>query len=256
MRLVEDSGVGAWVGPGLDASRTVRSLVPAGFEEYAVIFHPAFREVSDGEQPSLFAPWDLRGPGEPAYHRAVSWEQVAAANGRQAHPTMERAAITGLWDYRYGNDSQPGVWDLAPQKGSLPLLATVALCRALAAFTTTPAECFFGVSFIYGDLPDYLMRGVQVLDTYLVTGPLNALPNTSFEPEAVFEHYRAPNLWWPADRAWLLHSNYDLQETYIGASADCLAALVNDPLLEASRVDPDQVLIDEINPEPEGPYHG
>jgi hypothetical protein len=254
MRVVDDPEVGAWIDAGVDRGRTVRSLVPGSFEAYAVLFHPAFRETAADEQPSLFAPDEARfvdGMCQPVYYREVRWAEVAAANGRVAHPTMEWAAITGDWSYRWGGE-QPGLWDNGPQMGSLPLAPTIRLCELLKEHTTTPARCFFGRSAIYGDVPDFLMQAPAALDTRVVSGPLLAVPGNSFS--SLF--YESPNLWWPADRAWFVHSNCDFQETYIGATDACIDALVADPGLEAMRLDPNQMLTDTVNPEPAGEYRG
>ena len=185
--------------------------------------------------------------------RETRWVDVAAANGRVAHPTMEWAAITGDWAYRYGHDTQPGIWDVEPTRGNLDQLPTLRLCDLLSAFTRTPDRCCFGVTFIYNDLPDYVLRGApSINDLYLLTGPLLALPGISFEQH----RYRSPNIWWPSDHAWCLVSNYDLQESFIAASKTCIARLINDPNLEAMRIDPEQSRIDTINPEPRGTYNG
>jgi hypothetical protein len=257
MRLVNDARVGEWITAGTDtSSRTVRGLVPGGFEDYGVIFHPAFREISDGEQPTLFAPWNIGEDRVPVYHRAVRWGDVAQANGRTAHPTMEWAAITGRWEYRY-DDTQPGIWDIKPQWGSLPQTAVIDLCRQLSRHTSTPADCFFGASAIYGDLPDYVMTaGAELWDMRLLTGPLLALPSNPFASQPEIWGYRSANMWWPTDHAWCVHSDYDLQESYIGGSHQCIADLAADPSLEVMRIDRDQLLVDDLNPEPEGHYNG
>jgi hypothetical protein len=259
MQLVDNPGVGKWIETRIDhTGRGVHGVVPSGFGAYAVVFHPAFCEVAADEQPSLFAPEELRrnaGDDAMVYYREVRWSAVAVTNGHVVHPAMEWAAITGHWAYRSGGE-QPGLWDIGPQRGSLPLGPTVRVCRLLADHTTTPAECFFAVSMIYGDLPDYVRQATQVLDAHAVSGPLLALPSHSFEGPPTGFRYRAPNLWWPSDRAWFLQSNYDLQETYVGGSQACIDALVADPELEALQIDPSQTLADDVNPEPAGAYGG
>ena len=42
-----------------------------------------------------------------------------------------------------------------------------------------------------------------------------------------------PNIWWPADRAWFVATDIDLDSTYIGASQECIEALLSHPALEA-----------------------
>jgi hypothetical protein len=103
-------------------------------------------------------------------------------------------------------------------------------------------------------------------DMIVLTGPLAALPNTSFMDlwyrpgsDNPANWYRSPGLWWPADRAWCVASDVDLQSTYLGASAGCIKQLVQDAQLEVLPVCADQSVAmdaDTINPEPKGSYHG
>ena len=45
-----------------------------------------------------------------------------------------------------------------------------------------------------------------------------------------------PNLWWPEDRAWIVATEIDFMETYIGGSAECINQLLSGPDLEAFPV--------------------
>jgi hypothetical protein len=250
-----EAGVGDWLESRLSDETWLSGVIPMGFEAYARVFHPPYRAVAPGEQPSLFAPTEVRvdavGEESTVFMREVRWSEVAAANGRVAHPTMEWAAITGDWAYRYGDASQPGIWDREPQRGSLDLRPTIRMCELLALFTTTPGRCYFGISPIYNDLPERVLSDAPaVAGTHVLTGPLFALPDISFE----VHWYRSPNLWWPEDRAWCVVSDYDLQETYLAASDDCVDRLLDDAVLEVMRLDPDQPTTDDINPEPRGTY--
>ena len=42
-----------------------------------------------------------------------------------------------------------------------------------------------------------------------------------------------PNIWWPANRAWFVATDIDLDSTYIGAGQECTDALFRYPALEA-----------------------
>jgi hypothetical protein len=67
--------------------------------------------------------------------------------------------------------------------------------------------------------------------------------------------YRSPSLWWPDDRSWCVASDVDVQTTYIGASADCVARLLADDELEALPITASQSVridADTINPQPTG----
>jgi hypothetical protein len=47
----------------------------------------------------------------------------------------------------------------------------------------------------------------------------------------------SPNLWWPDDRAWFVATEIDLTSTYLGASASCVRAVLDDPAIEAASVE-------------------
>jgi hypothetical protein len=245
------AGVGEWLEAGLSDEPWLFGTVPKGFEAYARIFHPAYRAVEDGEPSSFFAPM-LRKAGGPAseakvvYSHEVRWSEVAAANGRVAHAAMHWETITGHDAYRLNGD-QPGIWDQGPEHGALPLGPSIRLCELLAVHTQTAGQCFFGVSEIWGDLPDSFREGAPlVAGSRIVSGPLFALPQTSFG----HTRYRGPNLWWPNDHAWCVVSDIDFLETYVGGSGRCIEQLIADPGLEVMQVTPGQSYIDEINPEP------
>lgn len=111
-----------WVVAGVrDFDHTVGSLVPPLFDAYARVLHPAARDDVE-----------------------VTWAQVAAANGRQAHPSMEWVGITGSWAFLHGQ-VQPEVWDTEPDEGGLPAVQAEALATVLAGFTSAADDCFYAV---------------------------------------------------------------------------------------------------------------
>jgi hypothetical protein len=114
-----DVSGGVWISSGRRRGEpgTVGALVPAVFEAYARVLHPAVRYVGDDDV-------------------EVSWAEVAAHNGTTAHPLMQWASITGSWDF-VSADSQSPVWDAAPSEGHLTVLVAARLAGVLAA---TPAR--------------------------------------------------------------------------------------------------------------------
>src|ERR1700709_692727 len=75
-RAAPGTAAADWIVAGLqEPGESVVSVGAAGFEGYARVFHPA----GGGD-----------GPGP------VGWQDVAAANGRAAHPAMQWPSITGL----------------------------------------------------------------------------------------------------------------------------------------------------------------
>lgn len=226
LTLVWDTGPGDWVLHRVrDFTQNVGSVVPQGFAAYARVFHPAARL------------------GEP-----VSWEQVAAANGRMAHPGMEWTAITGSWRFVRG-DTQSTLWDEEPPVGQLPEAPAARLAGVLAAHTSTPQRCWFGIWDGYAGLPlpataprlRLPQRGM-----YLLSGALSAVTTSLGD--------RRANLWWPDDRAWCVGTDIDLMTTYVGGSRSGIRDVVADDRLEALPVPVDQRVTwdsDVVNPLPE-----
>ena len=59
-----------------------------------------------------------------------------------------------------------------------------------------------------------------------------------------------PSIFWPADRAWLVASDPDLDSTYLGGSNALIEAVLSHPDLEAWRATADDDVAigsDEIN---------
>jgi hypothetical protein len=237
--LVSDAAPAQWLLSRLDPFGVdVCSLVPRGFACYARLFHPAFQSEADGR------------PSTP-----VTWRQIARANGRTAHPTMQLPHLTTTWDNTHG---QPGIFEIAPVEGSLPLGYAQRLVELLGAFTATPDHCWFGSWTGYGAASLAASAGATFelpqREMYLLNGPLAALADSvCHEP-----FYQTVNLCWPNDKAWCLATDVDLESTYIAASAGCVQALLDDPGLESVACDPTDPIAfsaDTINPAPPGqPY--
>ena len=231
-----DATGASWVVAGLRGfAESVLSLVPAGFDAYGRIFHPA---------------------GNGQLETPVTWRAVAEANGKVAHPAMQWASITGSFRFEHGA-SQPGIWDSEPEEGSLSRQLLPALVPVLERRTRTPERCWFAVWDGYGslaigdrDAPAFDIPHRRLL---LLTGPITAV-YTSLCTEP---WWQSPSLWWPDDRAWCVETEVDLMSTYVGGTRDCIADLVACQGLEAMAVQPaDGVAYDadRINPLPaDGP---
>jgi hypothetical protein len=229
----------AWITEALlpASGARVGSLVPPVFEAYARVFHPAVRYPDD----------ELFGIDSDEPDADVTWAEVAAFNGRTAHPAMDWASITGSWEYVQDED-QPGLWNDSPARGHLPVSVAAPLAAVLARHTMTPADCWFGVDTIWrpGDEPTLHLGGVGYV---LVRGPVE-LAATNVAPEPVEQ---SANVWWPDDRAWFVATSVDLMTTYVGGSGAAVADLLSAEGLEAARVPADQSVTsdaDTVNPPP------
>ena len=218
----DDVSRGVWVSSARRRGEpgTVAALVPAVFEAYARILHPAIRYDGDDDV-------------------EVSWSEVAAHNGTTAHPHVQWVAVT-----RGPVESQPPVWDDGPSEGHLPVAVAARLVAVLARHTATPDDCLLARWDGYGyDLPHpevpprLLLRGGK--DVVLLRGAItDAVRNLAPEP-----HEQSANLWWPADQAWCVVTDIDLTSTYVGAGAACIAELLATPGLEALAAAPDDPVL-------------
>ena len=97
--------------------------------------------------------------------------------------------------------------------------------------------------WIPGLLADEVSRGPRLelpdRDHVLFTGGINEFVDASWPEHAPWRDPNAtwfthsPSLIWPADHAWALVTEIDFDSTVIGGSAALIAALCNDPDLEA-----------------------
>jgi hypothetical protein len=231
-----DLSPAAWVADALTGRQwgTVASLVPPVFEAYARLFHPAVR---------------YRGADDVD----VPWAEVAAANRTTAHPLMEWGSLTGSMEF-FGDDNQSPLWDDAPALGHLPEHVAATLAALLRRHTTTPDDCWFGLSSP-GPAPGTaaVQLVVPARAFHLVRGPVE-LAAANLVPEP---HSQSANAWWPADRAWFVATDIDLVTTYVGGSATLVEALLGTPGLECAPAAPGQSTAwdaDTVNPLPfDGP---
>lgn len=216
IRIAENADEAAWiaglVGPFASG---VGGLVPRVFGAYARVFHPA--HAWDGSE--------------------VRWATVAASSGRTMHALAEFIALSPEVRTSAGHPVlQP------PSDGELPPTTLATLVDDFARYTSTPDDCHFGVWEGYGGAAAALHRAAKLRlpeRTYLLLrGPLRGVQDIGWQWDSGSFHQRSPNLMWPSDRAWFLASEIDLDSTFVGGSAELVAALIADPGLEAWPVSP------------------
>ncbi len=212
-----DANPADWIVSALRTfAQSVTSLVPHGFESYKRVFHPAHR-----------------GPGlKPT---RVSWAEIAAASCNHVQPAMQLSTFTGS---NHLHDEWPGVFDNAPEVGSLPPELAGPLTATLAQHTATPNVCWFAVWDGWGGLGEEVcgapMFRLPGREYHLLTGPVDAVPaNVEVEP---FE--QTPSLWWPDDHAWCVATEIDLNTTYIGCDDACRDRILALREIEALPIDP------------------
>ena len=161
--------------------------------------------------------------------------------------------------------------------------------------TNTPNECFFAIWEGFGGLPNFIREApafeiparrfylfeapVQTIEQSLYTGAgyddidggfmvmisegeittpspeeIKEALRASSEPEMPIA-YQSANLWWPADRAWCVHTEIDLNTTYVAGSQRLIDAVLASEKLEAYQLEPtDELVNDAVNPIPGDPY--
>jgi hypothetical protein len=218
----------------------VNSIVPAGFDAYVRVFHPAA---------------DLGAADDRSQDVAVTWREIARRCGTTAHPRMQLHALTGTWDAFYR--AVPGVYDHPPSVGTLPQPTALAVSAALAGHTGTPDRCWFaaweGMGSLRHDVAAAPRFEVPHRRYHLLQGGIGAAAESiGREP---WEW--SAQIWWPDDHAWCVATEVDLNTTYIGCSRDCRDALVGRSGLEALEIAPTSGISyesDEVNAAP--PRHG
>jgi hypothetical protein len=212
-------------------AQDVGSVIPDLFPAYARLFHPVDEQHG--------------GPR--------TWAEIAATNGRIAHPEMQLHEIARP----LGSTRQPSNisdWCNRARMGCLPLEQLVALVDILTPYTTTPERCWCCVWEGYGQLsggkahatltrrgtaPQYL---ASLAPPEVADGPRVCVPNRAYlllagavaEIPALFDFldYQSPNIWWPEDRAWCVSTEIDFAWTYIGGAAEPIEPVLADPRLE------------------------
>jgi hypothetical protein len=214
----------------------VGSLIPARFDACARVFHPALGR--DGSK--------------------ITWEEVAAFNGRVFHPAAQWPAIAFVSDLTDVNDLQtppPGApWEAPPSEGSLDRDDAVTIGALLAVHTRSPEEILYAAWEGWGGLDDAIRSAptfaLPSRNYHLLTGALEAAAESVYADESWYQSF---TYWWPSDRAWCLATEIDFDSTYVAGSEECIADVVGHPALEAERVAFTQGVgwrSDTINPNP------
>jgi hypothetical protein len=261
LSAASDADAADWAAAGVrNFDGTVGSVVPAVFDAYARVFHPASRHTGASEV-------------------EVRWAGVAAANGRVMHPAAEWGSLTGSWEWH----EQPGLWDQPPRSGELPEASAMRLAAVLAKYTKSSECSYFALwdgwdtlglllSFSEGTPENVQRRERQAAEEEIAAwrelvqgGAAFTLPNREMRllrgPLAAIDrfyefYHHPPNLWWPEDRAWCVGTDVDLMSTYVGGSSASISAVLADDRLESLPVSIDQCVTwdsDAVNPLPVPP---
>jgi hypothetical protein len=201
LEVTDGAVAGAWIEPRLGGEFGAVTLqAPRGYEAYARVFHPA----TDSEG------------------KSVRWADVAKACGKVAHCEMQWHALVTPPD----PVGDPSLGEMDPDELD-------ALSEILAAYTSDPDDCFFGLCDIWAWVDELFPpeRRRQPLfelpmerHHVVLHGPLTAANEIGDGALRC-----SPSLIWPADYSWLVASEVDFDSTLVGGSAALVEAIVESP---------------------------
>jgi len=231
LQAASDISAAQWIAAQLGgAVGAVTQAVPGGYPAYARICHPAPDETG----------------------AFLTWTQVAQVTGRRPHPLMQWHALIGSLDAVNPRSTDwPGS---NPCRGSLEPEVLAPLCDVLGQHTSTAQECYFclweGFGW-YGATRQTFMGTKQITPPWLPPEVLDAdrvqhpsrtyllLTGTLATAMQLAETVgQSPSIFWPADRAWCVASEIDFDSTLVAGSQELITTLVDDPDLDAWRVNP------------------
>ncbi|MDM7989182.1 hypothetical protein [Arthrobacter sp. zg-Y877] len=249
-----DPQSGLWIAGRLAQAGTVSGTVPEGFEAYARIFHPIHAQLMG---------WQQDGPAT-VDSRTMRWQELAEVRGAVPHPLMQWASI--LAGYRNPVSNEPGWQYEDPLVGSMPSGTLAEVVRILGAHTAAPETCTAGLWDGYGwvsgsvqaafiDAGGTAARLQLPLRGYLLfQADLSIFAGRGWQERNGWDPLQSPNLLWPADAAWFLATEIDLDTTLVGGPAALIADLVESRTIEALQVPADgdvTALGDTVNEAPD-----
>ena len=218
MRPANSADAAAWIPRQLHPfARDVGSLVPEGFESYARILHPYFRQNESGNPVP------------------VRWREIAATNNRSVQEEVLNVSI-GAEPAREGPSGEV-LWDQQIPAGTLSIDIADRLVGHLRPYTLSPTPCYFAIWEGWGGMPSWVRQApsfsIPERVLHLLEGPIDDVLDTFASESWMFQ---SANMWWPRDRSWIVSTEIDCTWTYVGGSQSCIAEILHDPSLEATHV--------------------
>lgn len=217
MRSATTSEATAWLRDRLHPfGRDVGSIIPTGFAGYTRVLHPAVRYSAEQQE------------------ELVRWAHVANARGSTIQTELFRRDSTG--NPSQFSHSGERLWDMQPERGSMPVATASTLGKTLRAHTNTPETCWFAVWEGWPDLSNLVLGSTRFSipqrTFHLLSGPIGDI-GFSFADSI---GHRSPNIWWPEDLAWCVATGIDFAWTYVGGSSSAIRDVLSEADLEALPV--------------------
>ncbi|MFJ9173508.1 hypothetical protein [Streptomyces sp. NPDC102360] len=214
LTLCHDLTATAWVRDALPdfAAGMVGSLLPAGYERYVRVLHPAEDDADAGD-----------GPGEGTLPGPLAAPLASILEGRTATP----------------DDCFFGIWEGCGYFDDGTVTAVLTSGTGTSSWQVRPAVDIADAPRL--ELPH---RGYAVFRGPVdsVTALAMAVAGEAGESADV-ANALVPDLWWPADRSWFVHGDTDLTATWIACSATAAEQVLAHPALEAVVMSPDSPVL-------------
>jgi hypothetical protein len=227
--FVEDPRPADWIAGELfrPGAGTPASLIPHAYETVVRILHPAIRTSRSS-----------------AAHRPCTWSEIATSTGSELtwRSTFEEVVHPSeRFGPRWGGERPP--------EGNLGAVETAALAAILAEQTATEGRCWFCIWTGYS----FVKAASVPIETRVRVRPRNGEFPSAYRDYLLYrgrthlaaafwfgEDHQSPNIWWPDDRSWVVHSEIDESSTYVGCTRLCGEEILASRHLEALIVSLDE----------------
>jgi hypothetical protein len=134
-----------------------------------------------------------------------------------------------------------------PETGGLDPMVAMRLAQVLRSHTATPEDCFFLVWEGYAGLLPVVRSAatIQIAPHARRMHILKGQVEDATESIQSLPTLRLPMWWIPQDGAWCVGNDIYGRSVFVGASAETIFAIVNDPQLEAYLADESQPIVAE-----------
>lgn len=190
---------------------------PGRWESFTWVLHAMYESpVPSADRPTPVRPWYGPAAIPPGWERLL-WAEDLGRNGRELD--VEDPDFPGEW-----LEDGPTITH-GPPEGTLDETSWRSLVQALAQELPQGAAA---PCLAYIDSWSALERQGNV---HIWAGPLGDITTLVLEG-----HYQfSPTNWWPEDRSWFVHTDYDEFATKLSGNDELVAAVERQPALETIR---------------------
>ena len=223
-----------WGGAITARDRTVRSILPGGFQAYGRILHPAWRAVRGDSNCAVSLTKDIRA--EP-----VAWADIAACQKKAVGRYSGFGEICGpmVGIERSLSDNQG--WTYPPDEGVMlapKMLSSLFDILAGGTDRAMGCNCGFWTGYDVRRSPKSL-RFRSGYETYwLYRTTLGTLADWWVDRDTRLGLTGdTPDMFWPDNESWFIATPFNAQSTYIGGDPRLIGEILAADDLEAFKVE-------------------